>query len=100
MSPELHGEIFERGVDGANGAEYQMLHAYGLPQGEFMTIYPVPGHDNDIRRGHARVGVRIAGNCTVRRALLGKHSGLAKIVRRFDGGAGRSIKRRWGKNGF
>ena len=31
-----------------------MLHAYGLPQGEFMTIYPVPGHDNDIRRGHCR----------------------------------------------
>jgi 2-polyprenyl-6-methoxyphenol hydroxylase-like FAD-dependent oxidoreductase len=54
MPPKLHGEIFERRVETARGVEYQMLHAYGLPEGEFMTIYPVPGHDNDIRRGHRR----------------------------------------------
>ena len=51
---KLHGEIFERCVETAHGPEYHMLHAYGLPEGEFMTIYPVPGHDNDIRRGHRR----------------------------------------------
>jgi 2-polyprenyl-6-methoxyphenol hydroxylase-like FAD-dependent oxidoreductase len=54
MPPKLHGEIFERRVEGPQGTELHMLHAYGLPEGQFMTIYPVPGHDNDIRRGHRR----------------------------------------------
>lgn len=54
MPPRLHGEIFERRVEGPQGTELHMLHAYGLPEGQFMTIYPVPGHDNDIRRGHRR----------------------------------------------
>jgi 2-polyprenyl-6-methoxyphenol hydroxylase-like FAD-dependent oxidoreductase len=54
MPRKLHGEIFERCVESAHGVQYHMLHAYGLPEGEFMTIYPVPGRDNDIRRGHRR----------------------------------------------
>jgi 2-polyprenyl-6-methoxyphenol hydroxylase-like FAD-dependent oxidoreductase len=54
LSPALHAEIFERQLDRAEGPEYEVLHSYGLPEGEFMTIYPVPGHDNDVRRGHRR----------------------------------------------
>jgi 2-polyprenyl-6-methoxyphenol hydroxylase-like FAD-dependent oxidoreductase len=54
LPPALHRQIFERRVEGPNGTELQMLHAYGLPEGQFMTIYPVPGHDNDIRPGHRR----------------------------------------------
>lgn len=54
LPPSLHEAIFERAVAGANGIEYDMLHSYGLPEGEFMTIYPVPGPENDLRRGHRR----------------------------------------------
>jgi 2-polyprenyl-6-methoxyphenol hydroxylase-like FAD-dependent oxidoreductase len=54
MPARLHGELFERRVETPAGVELQMLHAYGLPEGEFMTIYPVPGRDNDVRRGHRR----------------------------------------------
>jgi 2-polyprenyl-6-methoxyphenol hydroxylase-like FAD-dependent oxidoreductase len=50
----LHAQIFERRVEGARGVEHYMLHSYGLPEGQFMTIYPVPGKGNDIRRGHRR----------------------------------------------
>jgi 2-polyprenyl-6-methoxyphenol hydroxylase-like FAD-dependent oxidoreductase len=54
LPTKLHSEIFERRVEGPNGAELHMLHAYGLPEGQFMTIYPVPGHDNDLTRGRRR----------------------------------------------
>ncbi|MGZ5159756.1 MAG: FAD binding domain-containing protein [Burkholderiales bacterium] len=54
MSPALHAEIFERPIQGSEGTRFDVLHAYGLPEGQFMTIYPVPGHDNDLRRGHRR----------------------------------------------
>jgi 2-polyprenyl-6-methoxyphenol hydroxylase-like FAD-dependent oxidoreductase len=54
MSPALHAEIFERPIQGSDGTRFDVLHAYGLPEGQFMTIYPVPGHDNDLRRGHRR----------------------------------------------
>ena len=47
----LHADIFERPLETGG---YDTLHAYGLPEGEFMTIYPVPGNNNDIRRGHRR----------------------------------------------
>jgi len=53
MPQKLHSEIFERRLEGS-GENYDVLHAYGLPEGEFMTIYPVPGNGNDIRRGHRR----------------------------------------------
>ncbi|MGZ8265499.1 MAG: FAD binding domain-containing protein [Burkholderiales bacterium] len=51
---KLHAEIFERRIEGVGGTERHMLHVYGLPEGQFMTIYPVPGHENDIRPGHRR----------------------------------------------
>ena len=51
---ELHAELFERRIDGLTGLRYEMLHSYGLPEGQFMTIYPVPGQDNDVRRGRRR----------------------------------------------
>ena len=57
IPPALHAQIFERPMasgGAAPGIDYDMLHAYGLPEGQFMTIYPVPGKDNDIRRGHRR----------------------------------------------
>lgn len=54
IPPKLHGEIFERQVRGRDGSGYEMLHCYGLPEGQFMTIYPVPGHDNEISRGRRR----------------------------------------------
>ena len=39
--PRSHAQLFER-------------HCYGSPEGEFITIYPVPGKDNDIRKGYRR----------------------------------------------
>ena len=54
LPPRLHRALFERPVETPHGTEYHMLHSYGLPEGQFMTIYPVPGPGNDIRRGHRR----------------------------------------------
>ena len=39
VSPATHAAIFER-------------YAFGLPVGEMMLAYPVPGRDNDVRPGH------------------------------------------------
>jgi len=39
ISPRTHAAIFER-------------YAFGLPVGEMMLAYPVPGRDNDVRPGH------------------------------------------------
>ena len=39
VSPATHAAIFER-------------YAFGLPPGEMMLVYPVPGRDNDVRPGH------------------------------------------------
>jgi 2-polyprenyl-6-methoxyphenol hydroxylase-like FAD-dependent oxidoreductase len=39
VSPATHAAIFER-------------YAFGLPVGEMMLVYPVPGRDNDVRPGH------------------------------------------------
>ncbi len=39
VSPATHAAIFER-------------YAFGLPIGEMMLAYPVPGRDNDVRPGH------------------------------------------------
>ena len=39
LSPATHTAIFER-------------YAFGLPVGEMMLAYPVPGRDNDVRPGH------------------------------------------------
>ncbi len=39
VSPATHAAIFER-------------YAFGLPIGEMMLVYPVPGRDNDVRPGH------------------------------------------------
>jgi 2-polyprenyl-6-methoxyphenol hydroxylase-like FAD-dependent oxidoreductase len=38
VSPAAHASIFER-------------YAFGLPVGEMMLVYPVPGRDNDVRPG-------------------------------------------------
>src|SRR3954462_14356648 len=38
VSPATHASIFER-------------YAFGLPVGEMMLVYPVPGRDNDVRPG-------------------------------------------------
>src|SRR3954468_2718383 len=38
VSPATHAAIFER-------------YAFGLPVGEMMLVYPVPGRDNDVRPG-------------------------------------------------
>ena len=38
ISPRTHAAIFER-------------YAFGLPPGEMMLAYPVPGRDNDVRPG-------------------------------------------------
>ena len=38
ISPQTHAAIFER-------------YAFGLPVGEMMLVYPVPGRDNDVRPG-------------------------------------------------
>jgi 2-polyprenyl-6-methoxyphenol hydroxylase-like FAD-dependent oxidoreductase len=38
VSTATHAAIFER-------------YAFGLPVGEMMLVYPVPGRDNDVRRG-------------------------------------------------
>ena len=39
VSPSTHAAIFER-------------YAFGLPVGEMMLVYPVPGRDNDVRPGN------------------------------------------------
>ncbi len=39
ISPPTHAAIFGR-------------YAFGLPAGEMMLVYPVPGRDNDVRPGH------------------------------------------------
>jgi 2-polyprenyl-6-methoxyphenol hydroxylase-like FAD-dependent oxidoreductase len=53
MAPALHAQIFQRPVEG-DASRVDVLHAYGLPEGQFMTIYPVPGPDNDVAPGRRR----------------------------------------------
>ena len=39
--PQLHAQMFGH-------------HLYGVPEGDFITIYPVPGKNNEVRAGHRR----------------------------------------------